>query len=31
MEDTTSDIKSAMEAEKISLEPFFQAFERSMD
>ena len=31
MEDTTRDIKSAMEAERISLEPFFQAFERSMD
>ncbi len=30
MEDTTRDIKLAMEAEKSSLEPFFEAFERSM-
>jgi hypothetical protein len=29
MEDTTRKIKSAMEAERDSLEPFFKAFERS--
>ena len=29
MEDTTREIKSAMEAERESLEPFFKAFEQS--
>ena len=31
MEDTTREIKSAMEAERESLEPFFNAFERSKE